>query len=1066
MTQQTASPVPSAPSAVVVDLTVVGGLQIAGVDFVLTGSAGTNWQFSGRTAPGASIALGQLAQQLAAGFGTGAQLPAPLAGLTVSDLSATYNLSGSSLTLGCTVDLPVGDGTIEATVGLRVRQAPDGSWSFAALLEVASLEFDLAVGAAAGGAGDLVVATYRNTGPPGSQDLVALVASFSPDLAALVPPGLSIELSDVVLVYRSAPAGSVFLLAVDLDVSGVPALTALPLVGPLLPASDRIALTALRVLVATGRFETPLPAGTPVPIDVPVDAGVTLAGVFDVTGQRQVLTIPLGVPGTAGQPGPKPPGPTPPAPAPPVPPNNLPVPTPAATPAAPDGTKWINLQKSFGPVHLNRIGISFHDRALLFLIDGALNAAGLTLALDGLGFGSPLDHFDPIFQLRGLGVQYEQGPVEIGGAFLRLTRTEDGVTYDEYDGAAILKTPPFSLTAFGSYAYYKGQPSLFVYAVLDYPLGGPTFFFVTGLAGGFGYNRALHVPGVDTLASFPLVSAATGGASAPAAPATPGTPATGTGTSAQNGLLGILQQLENTNAIPPSLGDFFFALGIKFTSFEILDGFLLLTVAFGHTLEIDLLGLATLILPTPEAASEVTPLAEIQLAVKASFLPEQGYLGVAAQLTPASFLLSRDCHLTGGFAFSAWFAGPHAGDFVTTLGGYHPQFPVPSHYPTVPRLGFSWQINDEISIKGGGYYALTASAAMAGAALQATWHSGNLSAWFNFAADFIIGWKPLHYDARLTANFGVRYTFEFFGTHSISVDLSADLHLWGPEFTGTAHLHLSVVSFDIAFGASASQAPQPLSWDGGDASFSGSFLPAGSVCGVAVTSGLLTTFDDPAAAGGTQPAWVVNPLEVAFTTNSLVPSSSAVLGTTAVAHQGNTAIGIAPMDLSRTDIATKQTITITRDGVPAEQDFALAPVLKPMPSALWGESIDRTPTSPLFVDSALAGFTVTPAQPPTPGATALIPESELDFVTTDVVAKVVVPVAPSFASSAAVDAARRAAVRASVLAPGVVAAREGLLAALGFGTAALTVDGSVADVFVEAPQVSLPVVSPTPRTSA
>jgi hypothetical protein len=41
-------------------------------------------------------------------------------------------------------------------------------------------------------------------------------------------------------------------------------------------------------------------------------------------------------------------------------------------------------------------------------------------------------------------------------------------------------------------------------------LGGPSFFYVTGLAAGFGYNRALSMPTIDQVASFPLVEEVTG----------------------------------------------------------------------------------------------------------------------------------------------------------------------------------------------------------------------------------------------------------------------------------------------------------------------------------------------------------------------------------------------------------------------------------------------------------------------------------------------------------------------------------------------------------------------------
>ena len=93
--------------------------------------------------------------------------------------------------------------------------------------------------------------------------------------------------------------------------------------------------------------------------------------------------------------------------------------------------------------------------------------------------------------------------MEIGGAFLRVPGEPP-----EYAGAAVLKARGLTLSAFGSYADVGCKPSFFVYAVLDYALGGPSFFRVTGLAAAFGYDRALRVPAFDEIADFALVRAA------------------------------------------------------------------------------------------------------------------------------------------------------------------------------------------------------------------------------------------------------------------------------------------------------------------------------------------------------------------------------------------------------------------------------------------------------------------------------------------------------------------------------------------------------------------------------
>jgi imidazolonepropionase-like amidohydrolase len=57
------------------------------------------------------------------------------------------------------------------------------------------------------------------------------------------------------------------------------------------------------------------------------------------------------------------------------------------------------------------------------------------------------------------------------------------------------------------YGQVDGKTSVFLYAYLDKALGGPAFFYVTGLALGFGYNRKVDVP-LEKIKDFPLVKQA------------------------------------------------------------------------------------------------------------------------------------------------------------------------------------------------------------------------------------------------------------------------------------------------------------------------------------------------------------------------------------------------------------------------------------------------------------------------------------------------------------------------------------------------------------------------------
>ncbi len=224
-----------------------------------------------------------------------------------------------------------------------------------------------------------------------------------------------------------------------------------------------------------------------------------------------------------------------------------------------------------------------------------------------------------------------------------------------------------------------------------------------------------------------------------------------------------------TSGVPPG--------GVLFTSFELLDSFVLVVVQFGRHVEVDVFGLSTALLPpdTPDS-----PLAEAQLALRAVVDPDEGVVLVQGQLTPASFILSRDCHLSGGLAFASWFDGPHAGDFVVSLGGYYPSFKPPPYYPQVPRVGFNWAVSDHLHVKGGGYFAVVPHALMAGGSLSAVWSDGDVEAWFQLGADFLLGWKPFHYEGDAYVDLGAEATIHFFGTHHVSFDASDGAGRPGP----------------------------------------------------------------------------------------------------------------------------------------------------------------------------------------------------------------------------------------------------------------------------------------------
>src|SRR3712207_5963542 len=120
-----------------------------------------------------------------------------------------------------------------------------------------------------------------------------------------------------------------------------------------------------------------------------------------------------------------------------------------------------------------------------------------------------------------------------------------------------------------------------------------------------------------------------------------------------------------------------------FRSFEMLRSFALLTVEFGAKFEIGLLGVSTLAVPASIGGAR--PLAQATMQLEVLIEPDEGVVSATATLTPDSYVLDPAAQLTGGFALAVWFGkNPNAGDFVVTLGGYHPAFvpPLrPEYYP-------------------------------------------------------------------------------------------------------------------------------------------------------------------------------------------------------------------------------------------------------------------------------------------------------------------------------------------------------------------------------------------------
>ena len=264
--------------------------------------------------------------------------------------------------------------------------------------------------------------------------------------------------------------------------------------------------------------------------------------------------------------------------------------------------------------------------------------------------------------------------------------------------------------------------------------------------------------------------------------------------------------------MPPQRGSLWLAAGLRFTSFSFVRSVGVLYVSLDRGVEIGLLGVARAEIPPPDAGAGSLELASVELALKARYSPAEGVLSIQAQLTDNSWLLSRDCQLTGGFAFFVWF---RRDQFVLTLGGYHPSFVRPPEFPVVPRLGFHWAVSDAVVVKGEAYFALTSSCVMAGGRLEVSYNEGGVYASFVAYADLLVAWDPFALrragQRPVTAGFRLRVCFIVCVTIDVHVTLGASVHLPGPP-CGEAELDLR--SAASRWRSAASRATRPRSWTG------------------------------------------------------------------------------------------------------------------------------------------------------------------------------------------------------------------------------------------------------------
>ncbi len=551
-----------------------------------------------------------------------------------------------------------------------------------------------------------------------------------------------------------------------------------------------------------------------------------------------------------------------------------------------DGPWWIAIQKGFGPLYLDKVGFGVtmpqHKvDSISLLLDARVSLFGLSAAVDDLSityFVAKGDFFTAdnwAVDLGGLAVSAEIGPLSISGGLLK-NGSGDNV---EYLGMLMGRFGVYGLTIYGGYGKTDGVVSFFAIGAVVGPIGGVPAFFVTGIGGGFGINRALVVPtDLSQFATYPLIKALDVSASAAPDP---------------------MQELRQLGVFfPPEAGTFWFAAGLSFTSFALVDGIAVVAVELGNGVEFALLGLARMALPRPQFA-----IVSIELALVVRVSTKEGVIWVQGQLTDNSYLLYKEVRLTGGFAYVSWFSGPHSGELVLTIGGYHPDFHRDG-YPEVPRLGLQWRVGP-IVVKGGAYFALTSEAVMAGVDVEVSADFGCAWARLSFGAHGIVFFDPFHYRVDAYARIAAGITIDtWFGDITFSVSLGATITVEGPDFHGKATIEVGPCDVSVPFGSTADHTTPKLT----AAQFIPKYLEEVSSGVAQAISSIVSAGAVPPRPGqngatpqppdGTSDRPFVVTAEFALTITTTVPAIRVDAGGAVQAFDPTHLIGIAPMGVA------------------------------------------------------------------------------------------------------------------------------------------------------------------------
>ncbi|MFF2077466.1 DUF6603 domain-containing protein [Kitasatospora sp. NPDC058162] len=624
-----------------------------------------------------------------------------------------------------------------------------------------------------------------------------------------------------------------------------------------------------------------------------------------------------------------------------------------------------------GPVRFSRARLGLGYGLLYLAFDASMAIGPLTLDLVGLGLGIDKDlQVLPVLKGAGVGFEYPGPPrVEIAGALVRL---DLGAEFDlALAGTGRIDVQDLlALQVVGSWARNReGWTSLFAYAEVTSGRANGLFAIgpvtVTGIALGFGINSTVRTPSITDIDRFPLVKRL--GTAAPGEPPlTPGQ---------------ALNELAGPGGwVTPAQGRYWVAGGLQFTVYQFIDARVLALVEWGQGgWKALLAGSTTLSLPPTVRGAGLTqasppptgqalaigPLGKVVVDFVLVFDSALGRFSMDAVIAGGSYILDPAARLTGGISLYVWgksLPGGVGKGFVLSAGGYHPQFPVPAHYPRPPRIGMLWQ-RGPITVKAQAYAALTDGAFMIGGALSAEYdahHGIRVQAWFHAHFDALVQWKPFYADISYGMRIGVAATVKvWFIRKRISLEVGVSLDLWLPPLGGRAKVKVWFISFTLGFGADR-QGPPAIPWE----QFSIQLpAPLRTVPKNGCELPDVSPGEARARAAANAPV-LVRMDGFTIGVESALPSSKITVNGHLIAGSDEARVDIRPMRL--TGVVSEQRVQILSPGESEygwqQNDWKITAVTDGVPQALWGkpplDDTRRELEQPGLIPNCLTGLTI------------------------------------------------------------------------------------------------------------